>query len=52
VADGIYQSRGFDMSNMTLVEGDQGVLVIDPLISRRSPRRRWPSTASTVATAP
>jgi alkyl sulfatase BDS1-like metallo-beta-lactamase superfamily hydrolase len=34
VADGIYQVRGFDMSNMTLIEGDQGVIVIDPLISQ------------------
>ena len=33
VADGIYQVRGFDMSNMTLVESDHGVIVIDPLIS-------------------
>jgi alkyl sulfatase BDS1-like metallo-beta-lactamase superfamily hydrolase len=33
VTDGTYQIRGFDMSNMTLVEGDQGVIVIDPLIS-------------------
>ncbi|MET8829068.1 alkyl sulfatase dimerization domain-containing protein [Streptomyces sp. NPDC004610] len=33
VTDGIYQVRGFDLSNMTLVEGDRGVLVIDPLIS-------------------
>ena len=33
VTDGIYQVRGFEMSNMTLVEGDRGVIVIDPLIS-------------------
>ena len=33
VTDGIYQVRGFDMSNMTLVESDNGVIVIDPLIS-------------------
>ncbi|MET1007496.1 MAG: alkyl sulfatase dimerization domain-containing protein [Propionibacteriaceae bacterium] len=33
VMEGIYQVRGFDMSNMTLVEGDSGVVVIDPLIS-------------------
>jgi alkyl sulfatase BDS1-like metallo-beta-lactamase superfamily hydrolase len=33
VTDGIYQVRGFDMSNMTLVEGETGVIVIDPLIS-------------------
>ncbi|MFN8114427.1 MAG: alkyl sulfatase dimerization domain-containing protein [Solirubrobacterales bacterium] len=33
VAEGIYQVRGVDLSNMTIVEGDEGVLVIDPLIS-------------------
>ena len=33
VTDGIYQVRGYDLSNMTLVEGDRGVVVIDPLIS-------------------
>ncbi|QIS05208.1 MBL fold metallo-hydrolase [Nocardia brasiliensis] len=33
VAAGIYQIRGLDLSNMTLVEGETGVLVIDPLIS-------------------
>ncbi|GAD86780.1 MBL fold metallo-hydrolase [Nocardia asteroides NBRC 15531] len=33
VTDGIYQIRGLDLSNMTLVEGETGVLVVDPLIS-------------------
>ncbi|MHC1558941.1 alkyl/aryl-sulfatase [Actinomycetospora sp. C-140] len=33
VTDGIYQVRGMDLSNMTIVEGDRGVIVIDPLIS-------------------
>lgn len=33
VVEGIYQIRGFDLSNMTVVEGEHGVLVIDPLIS-------------------
>ncbi|BCN82551.1 alkyl/aryl-sulfatase [Prescottella equi] len=33
VVEGIYQIRGFDLSNMTLVEGDTGVIVIDPLVS-------------------
>jgi alkyl sulfatase BDS1-like metallo-beta-lactamase superfamily hydrolase len=33
VTDGIYQVRGLDLSNMTIVEGETGVLVIDPLIS-------------------
>jgi linear primary-alkylsulfatase len=33
VTDGIYQVRGLDLSNMTIVEGDIGAIVIDPLIS-------------------
>jgi alkyl sulfatase BDS1-like metallo-beta-lactamase superfamily hydrolase len=33
VTDRIYQVRGFDISNMTLIEGDRGVIVVDPLIS-------------------
>jgi alkyl sulfatase BDS1-like metallo-beta-lactamase superfamily hydrolase len=33
VTEGIYQVRGFDLSNMTVVESDGGVIVIDPLIS-------------------
>jgi alkyl sulfatase BDS1-like metallo-beta-lactamase superfamily hydrolase len=33
VVPGIYQVRGLDLSSMTVVEGDTGVLVIDPLIS-------------------
>jgi alkyl sulfatase BDS1-like metallo-beta-lactamase superfamily hydrolase len=36
VTDGIYQARGLDLSNMTLVEGDTGVIVIDPLISKET----------------
>ena len=33
VVPGIYQVRGFDISNITFVEGDTGVIVIDPLVS-------------------
>ncbi|NUT12146.1 MAG: MBL fold metallo-hydrolase, partial [Nonomuraea sp.] len=33
VTDGVYQVRGLDLSNMTLIEGDTGVIVIDPLLS-------------------
>jgi alkyl sulfatase BDS1-like metallo-beta-lactamase superfamily hydrolase len=33
VTGGVYQVRGADLSNMTLVESDHGVIVIDPLIS-------------------
>ncbi len=38
VTERIYQVRGFDISNMTLVEGDRGVVVIDPLISTETAR--------------
>jgi alkyl sulfatase BDS1-like metallo-beta-lactamase superfamily hydrolase len=34
ITDGIYQVRGADLSNMTVVESDTGVIVIDPLISQ------------------
>ena len=33
VTEGIYQVRGLDLSNVSFVEGDTGVIVIDPLIS-------------------
>ncbi len=33
IAPGFYQIRGLDLSNMTLIEGRTGVIVIDPLIS-------------------
>lgn len=32
VVEGIYQVRGLDLSNITFVEGDTGVIVIDPLV--------------------
>ncbi len=33
VVPGIYQMRGYDISNVTFVEGREGVIVIDPLVS-------------------
>lgn len=33
VTDSIYQIRGFDLSNMTIIKGIRGVVVIDPLTS-------------------
>lgn len=33
VCEGIYQVRAFDMSNMTIIEGTTGLIIIDPLIS-------------------
>ena len=33
VTDGIYQVRNYDLSNMTIVEGKNGITIFDPLIS-------------------
>jgi alkyl sulfatase BDS1-like metallo-beta-lactamase superfamily hydrolase len=33
VTDGIYQVRNLDLSNMTIIEGDEGITIVDPLIS-------------------
>lgn len=33
VVPGIYQVRGFDISNISFIEGDTGIIVIDPLVS-------------------
>ncbi|MEV0355157.1 alkyl sulfatase dimerization domain-containing protein [Nocardia sp. NPDC050697] len=33
VVEGVYQIRGIDLSNMSLLETDSGVLVVDPLVS-------------------
>lgn len=32
-AAGIYQVRGLDLSNISFIEGDTGIIVIDPLVS-------------------
>jgi alkyl sulfatase BDS1-like metallo-beta-lactamase superfamily hydrolase len=36
VTEGIYQLRGFDIANMTLIEGQSGWIVVDTLTSRES----------------
>lgn len=33
VTDGIYQVRNLDLSNMTIIEGTEGITVVDPLVS-------------------
>jgi alkyl sulfatase BDS1-like metallo-beta-lactamase superfamily hydrolase len=33
VVPGVYQVRGYDLSNVTFIEGERGVIVVDPLIS-------------------
>jgi alkyl sulfatase BDS1-like metallo-beta-lactamase superfamily hydrolase len=38
VNDRIYQVRGFDLSNLTLIQGDTGWILFDPLISAETAR--------------
>jgi alkyl sulfatase BDS1-like metallo-beta-lactamase superfamily hydrolase len=38
VTERVYQVRGFDLSNMTIVEGDTSLIVIDPLQSVETAR--------------
>lgn len=33
VCEGIYQLRGFDLSNMHVIESNDGIIVVDPLIT-------------------
>jgi alkyl sulfatase BDS1-like metallo-beta-lactamase superfamily hydrolase len=36
VADGIYQVRGYDVSNMTIIEGGTGWILVDPLTTKET----------------
>jgi alkyl sulfatase BDS1-like metallo-beta-lactamase superfamily hydrolase len=36
VADRIYQVRGYDLSNMDIIEGNTGLIIVDPLISKET----------------
>jgi len=33
VTDGVYQVRNQDLSNMTIIEGEEGIVVVDPLLT-------------------
>ncbi|NRA70963.1 MAG: MBL fold metallo-hydrolase [Gammaproteobacteria bacterium] len=36
VTDRIYQVRGFDFANMTIIEGDTGWIIVDPLTAKET----------------
>ena len=38
VTERIYQVRGFDLSNITIIEGDTGLIIIDPLSTLETAR--------------
>jgi alkyl sulfatase BDS1-like metallo-beta-lactamase superfamily hydrolase len=38
VVDGLYQLRGFDIANLTVIEGKSGLILIDPLTTAEASR--------------
>ncbi len=38
VTERVYQVRGLDLSNLTIIEGDSGLILIDPLLSNETAR--------------
>src|SRR5262249_54986201 len=38
VVPGVYQVRGADLSNITIIEGEQGITIYDPLVSAETAR--------------
>ena len=41
VSEGIYQLRGFDLANMTLIEGNSGWIVVDPLTAKETAKQAF-----------
>src|SRR6202040_1479837 len=36
VTDRVYQVRGLDLANLTIIEGDTGLILVDPLLSNET----------------
>ena len=36
VTEGVYQLRGFDLANMSIIEGETGWIIVDPLTTRET----------------
>jgi len=41
VTQGIYQLRGFDLANMTLIDGEKGWIIVDTLTAKETAARAW-----------
>ena len=39
VTKGVYQIRGYDLANMSLIEGKTGWIVVDPLTAKETARK-------------
>jgi alkyl sulfatase BDS1-like metallo-beta-lactamase superfamily hydrolase len=52
VAPGIHQVRGYDVSNMTVIEGKTGRIVVDPLTTRETAAAAWQLVEKTLGSRP
>jgi alkyl sulfatase BDS1-like metallo-beta-lactamase superfamily hydrolase len=52
VADGVWQVRGFDVSNMTVIRGKTGWILVDPLTSRETAAAALALVNATLGTRP
>lgn len=52
VIDGVYQVRGYDISNVTFVRGETGWIVIDPLTTTATARAAFELVQSTLGPRP
>ncbi|MEZ5959859.1 MAG: alkyl sulfatase dimerization domain-containing protein [Hyphomonadaceae bacterium] len=52
VTDRVYQVRGFDVANMTVVVGDTGLIIIDPLSSAETASAALALARQTIGDAP
>jgi alkyl sulfatase BDS1-like metallo-beta-lactamase superfamily hydrolase len=52
VTSGIHQVRGYDVSNMTIIEGKTGRIVVDPLTARETAAAAWRLVEKTLGSKP
>ncbi len=52
VTEGVYQVRGYDLSNMTLIEGERGWIVVDPLTARETAEAAFALVGRTLGERP
>ncbi|PWR70229.1 alkyl/aryl-sulfatase [Methanospirillum stamsii] len=52
VTDGIYQVRGYDVTSMTLVKGDTGWIVVDPMVTVETARAAMDIVNQTIGDYP
>lgn len=52
VTDRVYQVRGFDLANMTIIQGRRGLIIVDPLTSEETARAALELTREHLGDAP